>query len=346
MASARNVSLPVRLLVTVGAFLLAVRLLGAATATAAPAVAPLLRSASHANALGLGWLAAYALANGSVVAAVGLSLFAAGALGAGQLFFVVAGSRLGAAAVVVLVGAMYYAQRRRGRLREAVSLGLLAFLVTHTVYLPATALGALALAPLEGRLAARAPLDAGTRPVGPLAALARAVVDAVGPFAAGALAVALLFAALRLFDQVLAGAESAATRRLLGRLERVWVSFLAGLAVTALATSVAFSLGAVVPLFNRGYVERDDLVPYVLGANLGTLADSLLVAAVLGTPTGGALVLVLVAAAGAVTVAALVRVGGYRRAVATAHDRLLRDPRALAGFAVLLIVVPVALLAL
>jgi len=345
MAGTRGAALAGRLLATAAAFLLAVRLLGAATAAAAPAVAPLLDGASPAAALGLGWLAAYALANGSVVAALGLSLFAAGALTAAQLLAVVAGSRLGAAAVVVLVGAADHAQRRRGRLREAVSLGLLAFLVTHTVYLPATALAALALAPLEGRLAVAAPLPAG-RPVGPVAALAGAVVGAVGPLAAVGLGVGLLFAALRLFDRLLAGVETTTTRRLLGRLERVGVAVLAGLAVTALATSVAFSLGAVVPLFNRGYVDREQLVPYVLGANLGTVADSLLVAAVLGSPAGVAVVLVLLVAATAVTLAALARIDGYRRAVAAAHDRLLGDPRALAGFAVLLVAVPAGLLAL
>ena len=52
------------------------------------------------SALGLSWLATYALVNGSLVAALSLSLFTADLVSASQLFLMIVGSRLGAAAAL------------------------------------------------------------------------------------------------------------------------------------------------------------------------------------------------------------------------------------------------------
>ncbi|MFB6352508.1 MAG: sodium:phosphate symporter, partial [Halobacteriales archaeon] len=91
------------------------QLLGAATDAAAPLLRRALVTvvAGDAPSLGLGWLGAYAVANGSVVAALALSLFRADILSSSQLFLMVAGSRLGAAAIVVFIGAADYLQRRQ-----------------------------------------------------------------------------------------------------------------------------------------------------------------------------------------------------------------------------------------
>ena len=110
-------------------------------------------------------------------------------------------------------------------------------------------------------------------------ALATAVTTLLGPVPSVVLAVSLLFGSLRLFDRLLARVGAATIRRqFFSPLERTWLSFAIGLFVTGVTTSIAFSLGVTVPLYNRGYVERDELVPYVLGANLGTLFDPLVVA--------------------------------------------------------------------
>ncbi|MFB6201663.1 MAG: hypothetical protein ABEI98_06600 [Halorhabdus sp.] len=72
----------------------------------APELRPILSRVVHgsASALGSSWMSAYVLLNGSVVAAVALSLFDAQLVTATQLFLLVVGSRLGAAGIVVLVG--------------------------------------------------------------------------------------------------------------------------------------------------------------------------------------------------------------------------------------------------
>ncbi|WP_424000961.1 sodium:phosphate symporter [Haloarcula salina] len=339
--------LPLGTVVTVLLFLFAVQLLGAAT----DAAAPLLRQVffrvvvGDAAALGLSWLAAYALGNGSVVAALALSLFTADVVSAPQLFLLIAGSRLGAAAIVVFIGALDFFQKERYTLQESVSLGLLAFLLTLSIYLPVTVLGYVALPWLRDPLGALTRnWSLGVRSLSVLEPLTAAITARVGPALTFCLAVGLLFGSLTLFDRLLGTVDTETLReRFFSRLQRTWVSFAVGLLVTGLTTSVAFSLGVVVPLYNRGYVTREELVPYVLGANIGTLFDTLLVAVVLDSAVGVAVVLELLVVATAVTLAALLVLDTYSRGVFGAYDRLLDDRRLFVAFAFVLLAVPLGL---
>jgi len=142
-----SLRLVVATVATVALFLFAVRLLGTTTNAAAPTLRQALTRivVGDRSALGVSWLTAYVLGNGSVVAALALSLYNAGLVPVSQLFLMVAGSRLGAAAIVVFIGALDFFQKERYSLQEGVSMGLLTFLVTHSIYLPVTAVGYLLL---------------------------------------------------------------------------------------------------------------------------------------------------------------------------------------------------------
>jgi sodium-dependent phosphate cotransporter len=339
--------LPVGAVVVVGLFLVAVQLLGAATSAAAPALERLAARVlvGDLSALGLSWLGTYALGNGSVIAALSLSLFTAGLVSAPQAFLLIAGSRLGSAAVVVFVGALDFLQRKDYSLQHSISMGLLVFLLTHSIYLPATLLGYLLLPAL------RAPIGAvsggwtlGVHPLAPTDPFVVGVTARLGPLRSVVLAVALLLGSLHLFDRLLERIDTSTLRhRFFDHFERTWVSFAIGLFVTGVSTSVAFSLGVIVPLYNRGYVERDELVPYVLGANLGTLLDTLVVALVLDSPVGVTLVVELLAVATLLTVGVLAVRARYIRLVAVVDDRLLADRRVFVAVVLSLLLVPVAL---
>lgn len=329
-------------------FLFAVRLLGTATAASVPLIeGPILRFLSRdASALGVGWLATYGVMNGSVIAALAMSLSSAGLVSARPLFLLVAGSRLGAAAVVVLLGALDYVHHHERTFVEATGLGVLAFSLTLTVYLPATALGSLSLRWLLPVLTdVGRSVDASDALVRYLQPLTEAVSGALGPGPSVILAIGLLFGSLWLFDRILGRVETDSIRRHTFRhFRRRWRALVVGLVLTVVTTSVAFSLGVIVPLYNRGFVEREEAIPYVLGANVGTLVDTLVVALVLETHEGAAVVTVLGAAALAVTVLAMLAFRGYADAVGAFQDLVLTDRRYYLGFALLLVVVPLALL--
>lgn len=325
-------------------FLFAVRLLGTATGALTPELERVLGSVlvSDRSALGLGWLAAAVLGNGTVVAAVSLSLHAAGLVTVPHLFFLVVGSRLGAAGVVLFIGSLDHLRNRRATVGKSLELGLLAAGLTASVYLPTAVSGAVLWrsGTVTGELD-RPPVGVEGAPGLAVPSVFEPVSTAmtrwVGPPLAVLCAVVLVFVALDLADRVLAAAD---TERVRGRVttwfDDRWLAATVGVVVTALTTSVAFSLGIAVPLYNRGYVTRREVVPYVLGANVGTLADTLAVAAVLGDTTAVAVVAAVGGLALGVTVVALVAFERYVRLVSVVLDRVLASAAltaaALAGF--------------
>ena len=61
-------------------------------------------------------------------------------------------------------------------------------------------------------------------------------------------------------------------------LKHPWTMFLLGCLVATLTLSVSVALTVLVPLAVKGYVKRDEALPYIMGANITTLADTLVVA--------------------------------------------------------------------
>lgn len=325
-------------------FLVALRLIGSATEAGAVGAGRFLDRHVHdgLSAVGAGWLLTYGLTNGSVVAALGVTLGAAGVVDSARTLMIVAGSRLGAAAFVVLVGGIDYLRTRR-RLRAALGLGILTFVVSHAVYIPATVGARLAhpaLAPALERVAAA--LDLGFVQPGFLHALAGASVAALGPLPVVGAGIGALFLSIFLFDRALAGLDLAAVRER-GSLERPWIAFGAGAGVTLLTASISFSVGALVPLFNRGALRRDEVTPYVLGANVATLADTLFVALVLASPAPAGSVLLLILSATLVSLLVLLFHEPFVGIVGAVVDGVSRTRVRFVGFLLSLLVAPALL---
>ncbi|AUV81697.1 sodium:phosphate symporter [Salinigranum rubrum] len=337
---------------TVLCFLFAVRLLGTATGALTPTLQRFV-AANHVSALpalGTGWLVATLLGNETVVAAVSLSLHASGLLTASQLLLLVVGSRLGATGIVLVVGAL---DALRGRavaagttvgVGSSLELGLLASGLTAVVYLPTAVGGYLLLRwlrvdSLDGVTAALGRGVAGHGVTVPTVfePVAASVIEWVGAPLAAAGAVVLLFVSLDVADRVLDSVDGDRVRAWVTTgLDNRWRAGAVGFVVTALTTSVAFSLGIVVPLYSRGYLDRRETAPYVLGANVGTLADTLVVAMLLGDGGGVVAVVAVGVVASAITLVVLLALDPVVRAVSVGLDTVRRSPwhtvAALAGF--------------
>lgn len=311
---------------------------------------PLLRAlgvSGMAGALGAGWLGACLLLSGSPVAAAALSLLAAGALSSAEAFGMIGGSRLGAAFVVLVVGALADLRARRPEARSAY-IGVTALVATAIVYVPGLALawlllerGALAALRVEGRdLAGIVELLLGPL-LGAVAGLPRGAL-----FLAG---IGLLLCAFRALDRALPD-FGARDRPLLPAdhvVYRPWFMFGVGLATTAATLSVSVSLSLLVPLAARGFVRRENVWPYVLGANVTTLVDTLLAGALVGHPDAARMVALLMLSVGALS---LPPVFLFPYAFGRALDRLARrataGARALALFVAALLALPLLLIVL
>jgi len=301
------------------------------------------------STLGLGWLGSCLVLSGSPVAASALTLLDGGAITRTEAFTMLTGSRLGASFVVVVVGVVYAVRNKgQGQRRAPISIGILALLMTATIYVPGALVGYLLL-----RRGTFDGFDLGTSP-GLTSATDAAfgwsvdlLVDVVPTWTLFPIGVAVLMVGFNCFDRVLPqlGADDF-ERREINWTSRLWPMFLAGCLVTTLTLSVSVSLTLLVPLVAKGHVRRSNTLPYIAGANITTLIDTLVAAILIGNQDA---VRVVVAVTSVVTVfTLLVLVLAYpllrRTLLAVARWVLVSNVR-LAGFAAGLFAVPVVLIA-
>lgn len=311
------------------------------------------------STLGLGWLGACLVLSGSPVAASALTLLDGGAIDRTQSFTMLTGSRLGAAFVVLVVGVAYAVRsKEQGSRRAPVSIGVLSLLMTAVVYVPGALLGWLLLdrGVFDG-------FDIGTSPEVASATdtafgwLADAIVEVAPGWTLFPIGLGLLLLGFQAFDRVLPSVgsdrleqrddgEAGDADEDEGWTSRLWPMFLAGCAVTLLTLSVSVSLTLLVPLVAKGHVRRANTLPYIAGANITTLVDTLAAAVLLGDQDA---VRVVVAVTSVVTVWTLfLLVTAYpllRRILLGIARRILASNRRLAGFAAALLLVPLALIA-
>jgi sodium-dependent phosphate cotransporter len=327
-------------------FILALQLLKSGAKALVPFVRDGLAVQNPANALGFGWLFAYAALSGSPVAATALTLFDAGAVDELGTFAMIAGSRLGAAFIVLAIGFMY---TLRGHERQgSLVMGLLSFIITAAIYLPGLGVGYWLLrsgAFDRMRPAGEIGLVEGIDAIfDPVIALAEANLPHWLVFAVG---FGVLWYSLNLIDKALPdmrlkeGAFSGMARLLY----RPLVTFALGLAVTTLTMSVSVSLSVLVPLSARGYIRRENVIPYIMGANITTFVDTLVAALLLNNPRAFTVVLVeMVSVAVVSLVFLLLFYRPYERAVLRLVELIGHNRRNMAIFLVVILGLPVVLM--
>jgi sodium-dependent phosphate cotransporter len=329
-------------------FVAGLQLLRSATATLTPELGTLFDHyvRSGLPTLGFSWLTSYLLTNGSVAAAIAVTYFENGLLEAPGLLLMVGGTRLGGAGIVILIGVLDHIFHRESSLSRACSMGVLAFVVTHLVSIPATGLAYLWVCLRPAWLSSALGIDALQIPLPAsfdfIADSVTATLGAVPTFAVGLVG---LMGSLKLFDAILETGDSAALRsRITEALSSRWVAFLLGLVVTSLTLSVAFSLGLLVPLYNRERIDDQLLVPYILGANIGTLADTFVVALLIERIGAVSVMLSFVGALMLTTLVLLALIRPANRLILAIQDWTARNDRNFALFAFSVILAPALML--
>ena len=327
-------------------FVLAIQLMKAGAKALAPSLKGTFPVDNAVSTLGLGWIGAYLVLSGSPVAAVALSLFAASVLSELQAFTMLSGSRLGASFIVLLVGFLY-SMKSKNR-QESTGMGILALSLTAVVYLPGMLLG---YAILKSGLLSGVHWTASgqvqgliDRLWGPLLNLAK---DNIPGWLLFPLGLGVILISFKFLDRVLPQIDS--DRAAGGRmdwLKKPWPMFLLGCLAALLTLSVSVAITVLVPLAAKGYVDRREAMPYIMGANITTLADTLVAAMILGRSEGVQVVLAEAIAVSIVTIVYLLFL--YRplqNAIMALDEWVIRSTRRLVGFVVGLFVLPGLLLA-
>ena len=327
-------------------FMLAITLMKDGARAVAPWARNLLDVTNATSALGFGWLFAYMIMSGSPVAAAALAFFDAGAVDKLGAFAMITGSRLGASFIVLIIGFLYVL---RGRDRAtSLNMGILSLTVTVTTYVPGLFLGAALLhtGVLDGlQLHSGALLHSIVeRTVEPVAGVATSLLPNWGVFLLG---LGIVWFSFNLFDKCLP--QMTLKESQLGWMSRLvyrpWVMFVLGALVTMVSMSVSLSLAILVPLSARGFVRRENVIPYIMGANITTFVDTLLAAVLLNNPAAFTIVFVEMFS---ITVVSLVLLATFYRRYERGILRLVgwvtASNRNLALFLGSILIVPVILI--
>jgi Na+/phosphate symporter len=300
-----------------------------------------------AGHMGFGWLGAYLVMSGSPVAAVAMSLFAGGAISDIETFAMINGTRMGASLVVLVVGFVSYMTGRRNP--DGLYIGVVALLTAITLWGPAMPIGLLVLDQgwLED-LHVDSP-GALTSIIGTISdPLVEPLADALprlGMFVTG---VAVLVGSFTLFDRGLPSLERPGPRieAVSKALQQRYAMFAFGTLMTLVTLSVSLSVTILVPLALKGYVRRDRVIPYVMGANIATWIDTLLAALLLDAPAAFTVVFTEMLVGAAISLFVLiVAYEPYTRGILWAAHRASSSRRNLALLLAALFAMPVLLLA-
>jgi solute carrier family 34 (sodium-dependent phosphate cotransporter) len=323
-------------------FVLAIQLMKEGAKALAPTLegSPLFSNA--VSTLGFGWLGAYIVLSGSPIAAVALSLYVGGATTELQTFTMLSGSRLGASFVVLLVGFLY-ALRNRGRNRgESIGMGVLALSLTAVVYVPGMLIG---YGILKSGVLDAIHWSASGDVLSVVDVIWGPAVDVITRLPGWTLlpiGLGLILVAFRLLDGVLPQLDGERHGGDKGSwMKRPWPMFGLGCLVATLTLSVSVALTLLVPLASRGYITRRESIPYIMGANITTLADTLVAAMILGNPVAVQIVLAEAIAVSIVSLFFLALLyGPLTRWIMALDDWVVSSNRRLWVFVAILFVLP------
>lgn len=298
------------------------------------------------NSLGFGWLFAYVVMSGSPVAASALTFFDAGIFDKTAAFTMITGSRMGASFIVLFIGFLYVL---RGRNRtESLGIGLLSLGVTGTTYTIALALGFFFISTGlldHWQMRSGVLLNSLTDLIfDPMARFLLSILPQWSLFVVGLAVILLSFS---LFDRCLP--EMTLKKSQVGRMSRLvylpWVMFLLGGLITLVSMSVTVSLGILVPLSARGFVRRENLIPYIMGANITTFIDTLLAAVMLRNPAAFTIVMVEMVSIAIVSIVLLATIyRHYEHSMLAFVNWLTNSNRNLGLFMLILFIVPLVLM--
>jgi Na+/phosphate symporter len=299
-----------------------------------------------ANSLGFGWLFAYTIMSGSPVAAAALTFYDAGVISLLSTFTMITGSRLGASFIVLFIGFIYVL---RGRNRSnSLGMGLLSLIVTGTTYLAALVVGIFLL---QSGILDNVQLQSGAA----LNSMTDLIFDPITTFfltylphwSLFLIGLVIIMISFNLFDKCLP--DMALKESQVGRLSRLvyrpWVMFVLGAAITLISMSVSVSLSILVPLSQRGFVRRENVIPYLMGANITTFIDTLLAAVLLNNPPAFTVILVGMISITVVSVLILAFLyHPYEHAMLALVNNIVASNRNLALFMFTILIIPIILL--
>lgn len=324
-------------------FILSIQVLKSSTHSLIPSLKTYLGFTNNPlKALGFGWLSSYLVLSGSPIAALSLSLLDVGILNTSSSFLMVMGSRLGASLILVVVGVVE-TLRGRGDIIDTTSIAFLTFFVTYTIAFPALFLGFVLLKfqviTFNLNLSFLSILSDVFRP------FVNLFLENLGFGISFISSIGILYLSLSVFERGFRGIELKEVKSswINYLMEKPHFSFLFGALITLVGQSISLSLGIMIPLYLKGFIQRRNLIPYIMGANITTFIDTLVVSLLLNNSLAFNVVIIAVVSSLIPTSIALLFYKKYYNFITRSVNTLFLHKKALVGFVLFLILFPLSL---
>ena len=123
------------------------------------------------------------------------------------------------------------------------------------------------------------------------------------------------------------------------------VMFSLGALVTMVSMSVSLSLSILVPLSARGFVRRENVIPYIMGANITTFIDTLLAALLLQNHSAFTIIFVGMFSITIVSIVILLTIyQPYRLLILNSVDRMTANNLNLVLFMISILLLPILMI--
>lgn len=290
------------------------------------------RISSVPSAIGYSWIASMLMLSGSPVAAMAVGLQTSHVIDGEQLFAAVLGSRMGAVSIIFVLGIIsLFAGRKKQGLATAMEV-----LVTTFVMVA----GAMAIGYAYLRLVGFAPVVTapGVLAIPGVTLTANFIVGVSGAATALVLSVALLVFTIRSFDKTLRIPKEYDVN-FHELMKHPLIGFSLGFLLTAIFFTISISFSLLIPLATAGRISRREVIPYVIGGNIGTFSDTMILAALTGSRDAAAAVTADIFGNLVMGLLLLLFIGRFSGFVTGTTDFLLK-PRNAAFIMLLMIAVP------
>ncbi|HKL43785.1 MAG TPA: hypothetical protein VJ892_00735, partial [Candidatus Absconditabacterales bacterium] len=121
-------------------------------------------------------------------------------------------------------------------------------------------------------------------------------------------------------------------------------AFLSGLIITALTMSLSISVTLLLPLYVRKIITRRHLIPYILGANITTLLDTLLLGVLTNSVLGTKVILAFMAATIVSVTIYMIIFKFYKKAISYFTDKILDNKYVFVIFLIIIMFIPILFL--
>lgn len=328
-------------------FVFAIELLKGSTGAIVPQLDNFLGFMDNpANALGFGWLASYAMMSGYPVTVLALTLFDSAIITPSLAFFMINGSRLGASLIIILIGVVETFKNKDSDIIDNTSIGFLTLIITYTIVIPAILLGKLFidtdLIHTTFNLNFLAIIDnIYSLPV-------NFAISILGPLLSIISSLIILYYSLTIFEKPLREIklENFKSSWINFLMERTHFSYIFGAALTLLSQSVALSIGIMVPLYINGFVQRRNLIPYIMGACVTTFGGTILAAIILRSSIAINISLTIMLANFIVSIFYLSFYSKYYKTITATTNFFLADRNRLVLLTILIFIIPFILIVL